>query len=132
MQEPVEVPSAQERDDPERFDPAESGGQLVDAEHQARYLLAQQFVSGRRVLDAACGTGYGTRILIDGGADEVTAMDIAPEAVEETRRRTRGEANVVKGDLYALPFDDDAFDIVVCFEAIEHVQQPEQVLAELR
>jgi ubiquinone/menaquinone biosynthesis C-methylase UbiE len=122
----------EDRTDPERFDPAEDGGRLVDAEHRARYLIGASLAKGRRVLDAACGTGYGTAMLLEANPSELIALDIAPEALESTRRRVGDRAEVVRGDLRALPFEDDSFDLVVCLEAIEHVDDREGVLDELQ
>lgn len=124
--------SAKERTDPERFDPADDGGRLVDAEHRARYLVGAALAKGRRVLDAACGTGYGTAMLLDANPSELVALDIAPEALDATRRRVGDRAEMVQGDLGALPFEDGSFDLVVCFEAIEHVHDRDGVLDELQ
>jgi SAM-dependent methyltransferase len=118
------------RDSPERFDPATSSGRLVDAEHRARYWSAAALAEGRAVLDAGCGTGYGTLMLIEGGAASVTAIDLAEEAVEQTLERVDGRAEVVLGDVHQLPFDDASFDMVVCFEVIEHMDGQDAALSE--
>jgi SAM-dependent methyltransferase len=120
--------------DPERFDPARAGGLLIDAEHRARYWAAAALAAGRRVLDAGCGTGYGTETLAAAGARSVSAIDVAQEAVDVTRRRLgdRFAAEVVRADLHELPFPDGAFDLVVCFEVIEHVEDQDGAIAELR
>ena len=112
----------------ERMLPDHYGGQLVHAEHLARYRLAAQLAPGRRVLDAACGEGYGTALLAAAGADAV-GVDVDEATVEHARRRHGVEAKVA--DVAALPFDDGAFDLVVSFETIEHVQDAERALDEL-
>jgi ubiquinone/menaquinone biosynthesis C-methylase UbiE len=126
----VETIGPKVRDSPERFDPAASSGRLVDAEHRARYWSAAAIAEGRAVLDAGCGTGYGTLMLIEGGAASVTAIDLAEEAVEQTLARVDGRAEVVLGDVHQLPFDEAAFDMVVCFEVIEHMDGQDTVLSE--
>lgn len=113
----------------ERFLPQHYGGQLVHAEHLARYRLAVQLAAGKRVLDAACGEGYGTAMLGAAGASSVVGVDVDPAAIEHVRERYGVEAEVA--DVAALPFPDDAFDLVVSFETIEHVAQPERALDEL-
>jgi O-antigen biosynthesis protein len=120
------------RDDPERFDPEHSPGTLVAAEHLARYRAAAALAAGRRVLDAGCGTGYGTQMLVHAGSQSVHGLDSAPDAVRATARLTGGAAEIVQGDIHQLPFDDASFDLVVCFEVIEHVEERDRVLAELR
>lgn len=102
-------------------------------EHWHRYAFALPFVGGRRVLDCACGEGYGSRILA-GRADRVTGLDLSAEAVEHARRRygERGNLKFVEGDCTALPFPDDAFDVVVSFETLEHIEGQQTMLAEFR
>lgn len=107
--------------------PAKGVAKLMAAEHVARYQLASQVVRGRSVLDAACGAGYGSLMLARNGATSVTGVDLAAEALPDS---TQG-ASFAVGDLGELPFSDSAFDCVVCFEAIEHVTNPEVVIDEL-
>jgi SAM-dependent methyltransferase len=116
--------------DVERFDPEQSDGRLIAAEHTSRYRAARALVAGKRVLDAGCGTGYGLEILGEAGAGQLSGVDIAPEAVERSQARVPA-ATVVQGSVHELPFDDDAFDVVVCFEVIEHVERQDDALSEL-
>jgi len=118
----------------ERFDPADGApGKLIDTEHRGRYWWAARAVAGREVLDAGCGVGYGIEILAAAGAASLTGVDIDRAAVEQAERRfgDRAEA-ILQGDVRELPLDDDSFDVVVCFETIEHVEDGERALAEFR
>ncbi len=115
----------------ERFVPEVHGGQLIDAEHQARYRWAAQAAAGRRALDAACGAGYGTAILAAAGAASAIGIDIEARAVLQARERHPGLRFEV-ADLHELPFGDTTFDLIACFEAIEHVSDPERALDEIR
>jgi SAM-dependent methyltransferase len=115
---------------PERFDPEAESGKLIDAEHRARYHWAAQVAAGKRVLDAGCGLGYGIEILSSAGAAEVIGLDLNAEAVEEARRRINGAGSIQQGDIQGLDFGDDSFDLVVCFETIEHVEEAPAALAE--
>jgi SAM-dependent methyltransferase len=117
---------------PGRFVPGEMSGQLVEAEHLNRYWWAAGLARGRRVLDAGCGIGYGAGILARAGASEVVGVDIAPEAVEAARAGAADGTRFETGDVRDLPFDDDSFDAVVCFEVIEHVEEQARTLDELR
>jgi SAM-dependent methyltransferase len=116
---------------PERFVPGEMRG-MIEAEHLARYIWSSSHAAGRSVLDAGCGVGYGLQILIEAGATSAAGVDIAIEAVEATRRRVGSNANIVQGDVAALPFPDASFGLVVCFETIEHLDDQERALDELR
>lgn len=100
-------------------------------EHYHRYAVAARFVRGRRVLDLASGEGFGAALLAEHAA-EVVGVDIAPEAVEHAER-THGGRNVsfVTGSITDPDTlaDQRPFDAVVCFEAIEHVDDHAAVLA---
>jgi SAM-dependent methyltransferase len=114
----------------ERLIPELQHGELVHAEHLARYRLAAQLAHDRCVLDAACGDGYGAAILAACGAKSVTGVDIDSTAVAHARARYA--VDFVVADVGALPFEEEAFDLVVSFETIEHVNDPSKALAELR
>jgi O-antigen biosynthesis protein len=116
--------------DGERFIPEFFGGQLIEAEHVIRYALAAEICKGRRVLDAGCGVGWGTALLWGADAQSASGVDLSPDAIENARARVPG-ADFREGNLADLPFEDNAFDLVVCFEAIEHVEQQEKVFDEL-
>jgi 2-polyprenyl-3-methyl-5-hydroxy-6-metoxy-1,4-benzoquinol methylase len=117
---------------PGRFVPDEMRGELVEAEHLCRYWWAAGLAGKRRVLDAGCGIGYGAAILARAGAAAVTGTDIAEQVVEVARGTAPEGVSFAIGDVRDLPFDDDSFDLVVCFEVIEHVEEQDRCLDELR
>lgn len=92
-------------------------------QHLARYRWAATFAPGLRVLDAACGTGYGSRILSEAGARRVTSMDISSEATG---------VGFVRAEATRLPARDGAFDLYVSFETLEHVDDDEGLVDEAR
>jgi ubiquinone/menaquinone biosynthesis C-methylase UbiE len=104
---------------------------LIEVEQVSRYLWAAQVAADRVVLDAGCGTGYGSRLLADGGARQVIGVDIARASLETATPEIPETVRLVAGDLRKLEFQDDAFDLVVCFEVIEYVDEPLTVLGEL-
>jgi 2-polyprenyl-3-methyl-5-hydroxy-6-metoxy-1,4-benzoquinol methylase len=91
-------------------------------EHIGRYRFARDFVRGRRVLDIACGEGYGAAALAHAGAASVIGIDVSPEVCEHARRKYGLDAR--PGDAQAIPLADRSVDIVVSFETIEHVAEP--------
>jgi SAM-dependent methyltransferase len=105
--------------------------QLIAAEHHARYRFAAAIVRGRRVLDAGCGVGWGCQILLDHGAVSVDGVDIDESAVRESRARCPS-GTFVRADLTDLPYPKQRFDVITCFEAIEHVEDPLRGLDEFR
>jgi SAM-dependent methyltransferase len=112
----------------ERLIPEAFAGELVHAEHFARYLLATRLARGRRVLDAASGEGYGAAMLAAAGASSVVGVDADPTTVCHARQRYG--LDVREGDVSQLPFETGQFDLVVSFETIEHVADPERALSE--
>jgi SAM-dependent methyltransferase len=114
----------------ERLLPEQQRGELVHAEHLARYRLAAQLAHGKRVLDAASGEGYGTAMLAAAGAQSAVGVDVDEPTM--VRARERYGLEFVQGDVAALPFEDQSFDLIVSFETIEHVEQQERVIGELR
>lgn len=88
-------------------------------EHVARYRFARERARGR-ILDVACGTGYGTQML---GA---VGVDLSLDALRYARRYP---APYVAADAVRLPFGS-VFDSVVSFETLEHVPDPGRFVAE--
>jgi len=91
-----------------------------------RVVLSGHRHEARRVLDVGSGAGF----VADGLADtaQVTAVDLSLAAVAEAR--AAGVPLVVAADGSRLPFADDEFDGVICSEVLEHVADPERVVAE--
>lgn len=116
---------------PERFTPTEMRGQLIEAEHFARYRWAMTVASGKRVLDAGCGTAYGSAMLAGGDAMEVVGVDLATNVLESVRPEMPERVRLDVGDLRDLPYDDSSFNLVVCFEVIEHIDDFTSVLDQL-
>ena len=99
-------------------------------EHWHRYQFVAALAAGRRVLDAACGEGYGSALLARTAAS-VTGVDIDPKAVQHARERYAAQPNVrfEQGDCTALNAPDASFDLVVSFETLEHVAAQEALVA---
>lgn len=114
----------------ERMLPDRQRGELVHAEHTSRYRYAAQFAAGKRVLDAACGEGYGSQLLQAARAASVTGVDIDETTVAAAREKY--DARFERSDVGSMPFDDDSFDLIISFETIEHVENAEAVIAEFR
>ena len=99
--------------------------------HRTRYVFASQFVSGKTVIDCACGSGEGSRALLEAGAARVEAFDISGAAVAEAQRRLGvPKLSFQIGDAAKLPLASGGSDVYVSFETIEHVREPEALLAE--
>ena len=104
------------------------------AENSAAYLLPH-LNSGDRVLDVGCGPGTITADLATRTA-HVTALEITEAALDLARAEIerRGVANVdfAVGDVLALDFPDDSFDVVHAHQVLQHVGDPVTALREMR
>jgi ubiquinone/menaquinone biosynthesis C-methylase UbiE len=91
--------------------------------HRARYEFACDYVSGKTVVDLACGTGYGTALLAaQGKASSVFGFDVADDALGYAKRKYHSEIiQFRQGRAEQIPLPDQAVDVVVSFETIEHV-----------
>ena len=116
----------------ERLIPGQVDIDLLN-EHMARYHFAVRLARGKRVLDAGCGAGYGSAELAD-VAERVTGIDIAPEAVDYARAHYPPPQSAPSSRPRAprCPFADGAFDLVVAFEVIEHLENWREFLQEVR
>jgi SAM-dependent methyltransferase len=102
-------------------------------EHTTRYDWAASLAAGRTVADAACGTGYGARRLLAGGAARVDGFDISPDAIAEARGlHADAAARFEVADVTRLPVADHTYDLFVSFETIEHVPDDLALLREVR
>jgi 2-polyprenyl-3-methyl-5-hydroxy-6-metoxy-1,4-benzoquinol methylase/glycosyltransferase involved in cell wall biosynthesis len=100
---------------------------LTAYEHLPRYALARTLAQGKRVLDFGCGTGYGSASLAE-VAQSVVGMDIDAGAVEWART-THRKSNLhfeQRADL-GRGLAPASFDLITCFEVIEHVNQQTQL-----
>jgi SAM-dependent methyltransferase len=97
--------------------------------HLAVYEWIAARVAGRRVIDMACGEGYGSDVLAASAAS-VVGVDANPEAHEHARLRYRRENLRFARDLVES-FSEEA-DAVVFLQTIEHLQDPGAVLEHFR
>ncbi|MEV0899308.1 class I SAM-dependent methyltransferase [Actinoplanes sp. NPDC049802] len=106
------------------------------AENSAAYLLPH-LSSGISLLDVGCGPGTITAELAGLVAPgRVTALEQTAEALDLARAEVgrRGLANVgfAVGDVHALDFPDDSFDVVHAHQVLQHVTDPVRALREMR
>ncbi|MEO1273900.1 MAG: bifunctional 2-polyprenyl-6-hydroxyphenol methylase/3-demethylubiquinol 3-O-methyltransferase UbiG [Pseudomonadota bacterium] len=89
--------------------------------------------TGKRVLDLGCGGGFVAEALAAKGAI-VSAIDPAAEAIDAARAHAAGQGYDIDyrtGVGEALPFEDAAFDAVICVDVLEHVASVSKTLAEI-
>lgn len=111
-------------------------GERSDA-HVIRYDWACNYIKpGDRVLDAACGLGYGAHVIRNlTGASQVIGVDGSEHSIEYANKlygTSENRADYLCGMLpeFLARFPDASFDVVVSFETLEHVEDPQALLEE--
>jgi 2-polyprenyl-3-methyl-5-hydroxy-6-metoxy-1,4-benzoquinol methylase len=134
----VAVDAYVQQNQPEGVPPLELTGERtlpdVPAENYwfRRHLTVYEWIAarvgGRKVLDMACGEGYGADVL-SRSASEVIGLDANPEAYEHARLRYRRPGLSFERGLVETFGARSEFDVVVFLQTIEHVGNPAAVLA---
>jgi SAM-dependent methyltransferase len=114
----------------ERLSTSEAMPPWVVAEHRARYAFAARLAAGRRVVDCACGDGFGTADFASAGSRQIVAIDASLDAVIAARAAGVGVTRGVVADATRLPLASDWADVFICLETLEHVDAGERLLDE--
>lgn len=107
----------------ERVSTPQGGFNPTFQRHVAAYALCARFLGPGRVLDLGCGVGHSFELL---APRETVGVDMDATALAGQGRET------VVADMRALPFPDGSFASVVSVQSLEHVPDPERVVAEAR
>ncbi|HVU16368.1 MAG TPA: methyltransferase domain-containing protein [Candidatus Didemnitutus sp.] len=102
------------------------------AEHLHRYALASDLASGCDVLDIACGEGYGAAFLA-ATARSVVGVDNDPDTISHAERKYPvANLKFLTGRAEKIPLPDRSVDLVVSFETLEHLDDHEAMMREIR
>jgi len=127
------APDSLERLVPDALEPGDVTGRATLRLHLERYEFAARCLAPSRVLDIACGVGYGTRLLADhaAGVSAVLGVDRSDAAIGYAQARY-GRAGVEfrAADAYAFR-DAEGFDSIVSLETLEHLDDPGRFLSVL-
>lgn len=107
----------------ERYVPELTADSEITIFHMQRYLSVLSLCKGKKVLDAACGEGYGSNMISD-VAESVIGIDISKEAVENAKKKyDKSNLEYINASVEKLPLENESVDVVVSFETIEHVNK---------
>ena len=100
--------------------------------HIRQYQFCTKFITGKKVLDAACGVGYGSEVLRCNN-NHVTGVDINPENIYFAHmnfpKNKYKKCNIE--DLKIFQDDDEKFDVVVSIQTLEHLWYPKKAVSEI-
>jgi len=100
-------------------------------EHDERYWFANQFLKNKIVVDCACGTGLGTQIYAQSGAQKIYAFDISEDAVIEAKNNNSSSiVEITQSSATSLGLESLSIDVYVSFETIEHIDNDVDYLIE--
>lgn len=117
----------------ERVQPGTIGWRKYSTDHVQRYNFFKDYYKGKTVLDAACGSGYGSMMMIDGGAREVVGIDISDDAITFAQENYNNPSLAyLKHSCDDLSLLNRKFDLVISFETIEHLSSPEHFIKEVK
>jgi 2-polyprenyl-3-methyl-5-hydroxy-6-metoxy-1,4-benzoquinol methylase len=104
----------------------------IRRDHVARYEFAAKIIPpGSKIIDYACGIGYGSKIIRDSG-NYCHGFDKDFETLEFADEHYKNERVFFTQDDAERPKITEQYDCAVCFETIEHLQDPRPLLLALR
>jgi len=83
---------------------------------------------GKAFADLGCGTGQSSSLLSK--HYQITGVDISPLFLKEAQKKFP-QIDFIKGNILQLPFRDNSFDGVGCFNVLEHIPAPQKAAAEI-
>jgi SAM-dependent methyltransferase len=127
----MSIHETMERIVPELIPAHDAPAQLSLQLHLERYRFACEHLLPGRVLDIACGTGYGTRLLAECSTEVCTGVDVSAEAIAYAQANyAHARTQFFREEL--IRFDDaEQFANIVSLETIEHITHPDKVVAHL-
>ena len=96
-----------------------------------RYRMAAMFCEGKDVLEVACGAGLGLGYLAQ-KARRVVGGDYTERLLRLAQRHYGSRIPLIRLDAHDLPFKNEVFDVVLLYEAIYYLQDPEKFFLESR
>jgi ubiquinone/menaquinone biosynthesis C-methylase UbiE len=96
-----------------------------------RYSFAANFCKGRDVLEIACGSGQGLGYLAR-KANRIIGGDYTDGLIKRAQQYYQGRVPILRLDAHALPFHARSFDVVILYEAIYYLEDPNEFLTECR
>jgi SAM-dependent methyltransferase/glycosyltransferase involved in cell wall biosynthesis len=101
-------------------------------EHIARYFFTKKWIKDKTVLDVGCGSGYGSQWMAKNGALRVKGFDISADSIDHAKLYYCYQ-NLSFEVASVLDFSSfSKYDVITCFELIEHVDEQQKVIQNLK
>jgi len=94
-----------------------------------RYFFASKLCEGKDVLEIACGAGQGLGLLAK-SARRVVGGDYTENLLRIAQKHYQGRIPLLRLDAHRLPFKESSFDVVILYEAIYYLKEPEEFIKE--
>jgi SAM-dependent methyltransferase len=114
----------------ERIVPETEEWEAYYANHISRYAFAKSSITSLeplKILDAACGVGYGSHYLSSNSIWDIKAIDRSKEALKIAEKNFKGQnISFMEDDCHTLAKVSTfaPFDVIVSFETLEHLPKP--------
>lgn len=114
----------------ERLETSIYNGNTIN--HLHRYAISMPLIKGKTVLDIASGEGYGSH-LMSFESQHVYGVDIDATTIEKAKNKySRSNLEFLTGSTSQIPLENDSVDIVISFETIEHHDEHDQMMTEIK
>jgi 2-polyprenyl-3-methyl-5-hydroxy-6-metoxy-1,4-benzoquinol methylase len=124
--------TTQLEDTGERMIPEFHKGKNMYGAHIGRYQAGLGVVKDKVVLDIACGSGYGTQIMA-ASASRVYGVDVDEPTIRYAKEHYAADnIEYLVGDGVAIPLSDHSVDVVVSYETIEHIEDYQTFMKEVK
>lgn len=110
---------------PERIRPDKKSflNKICVEDHLQRYRFAVKYIKDKKILDIACGEGFGSKIMAK-SAKKVVGVDLDKEVIKQNIKVLGKEAKFIASDaIKFLKNNKEKFDVIVSFETIEHFKE---------
>jgi len=106
---------------------------IINYEHLHRYRFAREFAKDKKVLDLACGEGYGSFMLSE-VSKGIIGIDIDKNVIgHATSKYNKENLRFIVGSIKEIPIEGkDIFDLIICFEALEHITEQDKLITEVK
>ena len=106
---------------------------ILFLKHKFAYTVADKFINkNSTVLEIGCGEGYGTNFLARSGA-QITALDIDAKTIKKAKLKySQKNITFKKFDGYNINYPEQSFDVIISFQVIEHVENVEKYLKNIK